>query len=1035
MSENTFDPQVSNANLAAAQYYIDDDGSLKFVSPYLSSSNFDGTIPVVEETITAENILPGMLLQVQTGEYLPVVSIAYDDTDLETSPNTTITVNYIDNNNELNSIDYNFTDSVNVRYEDWANKHLGNQGWTITSGGNAIFANVGVRGDLEATTLDVGGDTGITYDGTSVVIGASVVINAPVTFNGSGSFVTLDYLSSSYALQSFVDTVNTRLSSSISTLNINASTLSASMDFLYNAGFVTDTDLVTNGATVINGNNITTGTIDANQVNISSGLTGSRGIKINSLGMTAYNSSGTQTFNINSNTGVVTIGSVTADQLATDSELSSGLSGKINTGGAASDVNSNVTTISGGKIRTGSIESTTYSYTSGLYSNNGMQINLDTTGYIRSPNFYLDTSGNAYFKGDITAKSGYFGNSSYGMGIIDDGSTVTIRSTTLRIGSQLSGGTLYGSINFYTTTGVSLGNISATNSLKSWSTYGDGVGFGTSSDYLLLPGGSNTNRARYVGNGFNWYGADGTTLIMSIAGGTGGLRVQNNTGGIQVSGGGDISVSGGGRFVGDGSGLTNLPGGAGGGVTSFKFGDTGLTETGAVVITGAEIITAINDSSITNVKLLNRGLTIGTTTRNLGGTFTTGDIDGDVLTANTVAPGKIANTSNLFSIGGSGIVRGAAISTITGPLTIGTLTVSTSLDYVFNLGTTAINLNRSSGALGATLGGVNISGSAAALTNFVNLYNLGSTGALLYNNAGILGGLGQGVSGQFLKSNGPNANPTWANAVTNVMTAAGDMVYASDGLNGVARLAAGGTGAILRISGGVPSWLPRSSTAGQVLKINATGTDIEWGTDNTGSGLSNPMTGAGQMIYGSTATNPSTPGAVAAGTAGQVLVSGGTGAPSFTSTLSGITLNPTISIGITGTAGGGNVLVKAGSGNMLLGGTIITSSIKIKENINPLINYERIYDLNPITFYLKPEYRLDSALETNNLQIGFIAEEIAEIIPEAVQYEPYTNKVWNYSERVLLAVAIKTIQEQKKTIDLLEDRLSSLEARLDAAGL
>lgn len=91
---------------------------------------------------------------------------------------------------------------------------------------------------------------------------------------------------------------------------------------------------------------------------------------------------------------------------ATTSALSTGLSGKINTGGAASDVNSNVTTISGGKIRTGSIQSTTWSgtVTNGSdYSTNGMNINLDNAGSITAKNFRIDESGNAFFKGTLSS--------------------------------------------------------------------------------------------------------------------------------------------------------------------------------------------------------------------------------------------------------------------------------------------------------------------------------------------------------------------------------------------------------------------------------------------------------------------------------------------------------------------------------------------------------------------------------------------------------------------------------------------------------
>jgi len=90
----------------------------------------------------------------------------------------------------------------------------------------------------------------------------------------------------------------------------------------------------------------------------------------------------------------------------TTDALSASLSGKINTGGAASDVNSNATTINGGKIRTGSIQSTTWSgtVTNGSdYSTNGMNISLDNAGSITAKNFRIDESGNAFFKGTLSS--------------------------------------------------------------------------------------------------------------------------------------------------------------------------------------------------------------------------------------------------------------------------------------------------------------------------------------------------------------------------------------------------------------------------------------------------------------------------------------------------------------------------------------------------------------------------------------------------------------------------------------------------------
>jgi hypothetical protein len=107
---------------------------------------------------------------------------------------------------------------------------------------------------------------------------------------------------------------------------------------------------------------------------------------------------------------------------------------KITSGGAAADVNSNVTTISGGKIRTGVIESTGFSYLSGDFSTTGTQINLDN-GLIRSKNFLIDSSGNAKFQGTITAESGSIG----GWSISSNALTKTTGSFTLKLQSTSSG--------------------------------------------------------------------------------------------------------------------------------------------------------------------------------------------------------------------------------------------------------------------------------------------------------------------------------------------------------------------------------------------------------------------------------------------------------------------------------------------------------------------------------------------------------------------------------------------------------------------
>ena len=180
MTTNTFDTEESNSSISSPQYYVDDDGSLKFISPVLSSSNFDGSVPVFEGQIVASDLSPGKFIKIGE-EYFPVLSVSYDDPELEEDPSEEITATYLDSNSEVQSVTYNLFDDVDVKYENWEEKYLGTQGWSLTYGGNAIFTNVAVRGDLEATTLNVGGENGITYDGTEVIIGASVTILGGLT--------------------------------------------------------------------------------------------------------------------------------------------------------------------------------------------------------------------------------------------------------------------------------------------------------------------------------------------------------------------------------------------------------------------------------------------------------------------------------------------------------------------------------------------------------------------------------------------------------------------------------------------------------------------------------------------------------------------------------------------------------------------------------------------------------------------------------------------------------------------------------------
>jgi hypothetical protein len=81
------------------------------------------------------------------------------------------------------------------------------------------------------------------------------------------------------------------------------------------------------------------------------GTPGNAGIVIDDTGLFAYDDDENLTLSIDAETGAITIGGTPGDDLATQDDLE----GYIPEGGAAFDINTNVTTINGGQITTGSI--------------------------------------------------------------------------------------------------------------------------------------------------------------------------------------------------------------------------------------------------------------------------------------------------------------------------------------------------------------------------------------------------------------------------------------------------------------------------------------------------------------------------------------------------------------------------------------------------------------------------------------------------------------------------------------------------------
>jgi len=239
--------------------YRDATGIDKLTDVSMSSPDFDGIVPMITASIGISQLKSGNylgLLEDSNVNYYTVLRISAPDPLMDVPYTGEYSIFYLKGNSVFEEVVSSSTASVMAKYEDWNNKSVGNAGWTITPQGNAIFANIAARGRIEATsgyignttsgwkiesnllsnasvgfyapsvitgqvaifagapfdgrasapfrvkydgsmvssnasitgnltatTLDVGGANGIIYNGSAVTIGASVTINAPVTVN------------------------------------------------------------------------------------------------------------------------------------------------------------------------------------------------------------------------------------------------------------------------------------------------------------------------------------------------------------------------------------------------------------------------------------------------------------------------------------------------------------------------------------------------------------------------------------------------------------------------------------------------------------------------------------------------------------------------------------------------------------------------------------------------------------------------------------------------------------------------------------
>jgi hypothetical protein len=140
------------------------------------------------------------------------------------------------------------------------------------------------------------------------------------------------------------------------------------------------------------------------------------------------------------------------------------------------------------------------------------------------------------------------------------------------------------------------------------------------------------------------------------------------------------------------------------------------------------------------------------------------------------------------------------------------------------------------------------------------------------------------------------------------------------------------------------------------------------------------------------------------------------------------------------TTGTGTTVVRTSSGEL----RPQSSTVHVKTNINPLLfDKEKLFRLRPVAYHLKPALGGDS-------EVGLIAEEVHEILPELVVYGPERQwigdsgipatdangkEILNHNKQVPYSVhydrlpvyLLQIIKEQDKKIQELEMRLQKIE--------
>lgn len=466
-----------------------------------------------------------------------------------------------------------------------------------------------------------------------------------------------------------------------------------------------------------------------------------------------------------------------------------------------------------------------------------------------------------------------------------------------------------------------------------------------------------------------------------------------------------------------------------GSVTFTTLNATNISASGTLGVSGTSTLAAVNATNISASGTVTSGSTLtasngfvqsagshNITTGNTSSTFNfgTGSLN---LTASTLVLTGNETVSGSLGVSGTSTLAGVNATSVstTGSITSGT-TLTASNGFVQTTGAHNVTTGNTASTISTGTAALNVTASTLALTGAQTISgSLGVSGT--FTGAGI-NGTSLSVSNGLAQTGGILSLVT-GNLTGSISTGTSPLNVTSSSLNVTG---AGNYSSNLQVSGAL-TVLGNSSMAG----ITATSLSVSNGLAQTGGGFSITTGGLGGLIN--------------------------TGAASLTLNCASVNMNTDAYIANTLTVrfiqmqqdfnqGGGQFLYNVnnglftvnalGTGSIVLNSPIIsvpsltsstgtnivasgtnlylqTSSRDFKDNIvDTTIDTSKVFDLRTVDYQYKA---------TGQKSFGFIAEEVAEVLPDLVHYEEDKPFSINYSLlSVLLLEELKKVKTELKSL-------------------